>query len=386
MNYLTNILFALIRTVLCGQPLSEELKSEITPKILENLYYLSNNHDIAHIVSEALYKNGLLCKNEIYSEKFKLNQIVAFARCTQLEYEKKRIYDTLENNKINFIPLKGAIIRDYYTEPYMRTSCDIDILVREENLDRAVEVLSSMLNYTAESKGYHDISLFSPNGVHLELHFNILEKTDKLDIVLKRAWDYAIPKTKYCFEFCPEFFMFHIMAHITYHFKHGGCGIRSFIDLYILHKNFKFDYELFKNLCRECNIFDFYEKCMDLISVWFGKNHHDNTTLAIQNYVISGGTYGSLKNKLACEQKIDSSKIRYFINRIFLKKADLVILYPKLNKNSLLLPYYQLKRWYSCVKLQKSNRIFKEIKTNFSLSNQSINKVSELMKELHLDF
>ena len=31
--------------------------------------------------------------------------------------------------QIPFLPLKGSVIRQYYPEPWMRTSCDIDILV-----------------------------------------------------------------------------------------------------------------------------------------------------------------------------------------------------------------------------------------------------------------
>ncbi|MBO4954226.1 MAG: nucleotidyltransferase family protein, partial [Clostridia bacterium] len=36
---------------------------------------------------------------------------------------------------IDFMPLKGAVIRQYYPEPWMRTSCDIDIHVKKDRLE-----------------------------------------------------------------------------------------------------------------------------------------------------------------------------------------------------------------------------------------------------------
>ena len=64
----------------------------------------------------------------------------------------------------------------------MRTSSDIDILVKMEDLERAVALVKEKLSY--EEKGprlRHDASLISPSGVHFELHFSILEGIAALD-------------------------------------------------------------------------------------------------------------------------------------------------------------------------------------------------------------
>ena len=109
-------------------------------------------------------------------------------------YEYMRLCDTLETAKIDHLPLKGSIIREYYPESWMRTSCDIDILVHEQDLDRAVQTLCETLGYHTEGeREYHDISLFSPSGIHLELHFNILENTERIDGLLSRVWEFSKP-------------------------------------------------------------------------------------------------------------------------------------------------------------------------------------------------
>jgi hypothetical protein len=51
-----------------------------------------------------------------------------------MKHEFERICLVLEKAKIPHIPLKGSVLRKLYKEPWLRTSCDIDILVQEETL------------------------------------------------------------------------------------------------------------------------------------------------------------------------------------------------------------------------------------------------------------
>ena len=125
---------------------------------------------------------------------------------------KQKIIKLLEENKVDYLPLKGSIIQAYYPEPWMRTSCDIDILVKEEDLARAVDTLKEKLAYTSDDRrNYHDISLYSPNGVHLELHFSIQENMESIDDLLSRVWDYAVlvEGREYQYQQTNEYFLFH---------------------------------------------------------------------------------------------------------------------------------------------------------------------------------
>ena len=133
----TREMFELIRHVVCGAELTKEDKGRITPDLLPRLYALSKSHDMAHIVVQGLSDFGLLGESEI-SQNFQKQQMLAVYRYQKLNYELEQICQTLEDAKIPFIPLKGSVIRQYYPEPWMRTSCDIDVLVHEDELDRAI--------------------------------------------------------------------------------------------------------------------------------------------------------------------------------------------------------------------------------------------------------
>lgn len=118
-------------------------------------------------------KNNGLCGEqgkELDNEMFR-----AAFRCEQLEHELKKICGTLEKARIPFIPLKGSVLRRYYPEPWMRTSCDIDVFVREADLDRAIEALWENLSYRIGEISDHDVQIYTPNGQHIELHRNLIE-------------------------------------------------------------------------------------------------------------------------------------------------------------------------------------------------------------------
>ena len=86
-------------------------------------------------------------------------------------------------------------------------------------------------------KEYHELSLTSKSGFHLELHHSIMEKMPLADAVLARAWDFAANYDGYRFEFCPEYLTFYIIAHAAYHFLGGGCGVRAVLDIHFMKKS-----------------------------------------------------------------------------------------------------------------------------------------------------
>lgn len=51
------------------------------------------------------------------------------------------ISNALESQQIEYILLKGAVIRDLYPQKWMRTSCDIDVLVHEDELNCAISII-----------------------------------------------------------------------------------------------------------------------------------------------------------------------------------------------------------------------------------------------------
>ena len=161
---LVRVMMQLIKSEVFGTAIEPSLVQNLSDSFLIELYQISKSHDMVHVVGSALDKAGALPNNEI-GEKFRKQVMVALFRQQRLQYAYEQICKVLEEKKIPYIPLKGAVIRPLYPEPWMRTSCDIDILVRKEDLSSAVEHL--VRHFQIQQKPYqnaHDISLFLPSA------------------------------------------------------------------------------------------------------------------------------------------------------------------------------------------------------------------------------
>ncbi|MBE6553125.1 MAG: hypothetical protein E7666_02165 [Ruminococcaceae bacterium] len=382
----TRAMFALIRHVVCGAELTEGDKAGITPEILPQLYALSKSHDMAHIVAQGLSDLGLLGEDEL-SQKFQKQQMLAIYRYQKLNYELERIYQILEDAKIPFIPLKGSVIRKYYPEPWMRTSCDIDILVHEENLDQAIEILQTALHYKIDgNRNYHDISLFSESGIHLELHFNIQENIDNLDQTLSQVWEYTLPiENTVCYLQTNEFLLFHHIAHASYHFVSGGCGVRPLLDLWLLRAHLSYDEQQVIDLCTKCGIARFYSEMIKLSKVWFGEESFDLLTKQMSDYILKAGVYGNIENKIAIKQNQKGGKIQYIISRIWLPYNSLRQYYPILNRHKWLLPIMEICRWFRLLRKGGVKSSLHELNVNRTMSQEQVSETAALLQKLGLN-
>ena len=204
------ILFSLLRSAINGERLSEQEKSLFSAEQINDLYKISEKHDVQHLLVYALKQNGLLPDVNKNLEKTIIKAVYRYER---QNYEYERLCLALESANIPFIPLKGSIIRKYYLEPWMRTSCDIDVLIHLEDLEKAIRYLTEKMEYVEKERATHDVSLYSPSGIHIELHFDLVEegRANKAIDVLRTVWQDAKlrEQSQFCYEMSDEFFYFY---------------------------------------------------------------------------------------------------------------------------------------------------------------------------------
>jgi hypothetical protein len=384
-NKIENVIFLSIKSLFGEDSLLSEKLSE---KEISALYALSKKHDAAHLVGMALERQGLLPKESEIAKKFKKQQMIAMLRQERMDYELSEIRRVFEEAGIRFLPLKGAVLRSLYPAPWLRTSCDIDVLVDEEALDACVTLLCERLGYEAENqRNYHDISLHAPSGVHLELHFSILEHMAQIDGELSRVWEFATPISEGAFEhrLTNEYLLFHTVAHMAYHFRHGGCGIRPLLDLFLVHEKLTVDEAVLRAHLSACSLEAFYESVVALSRVWFGDAEPTELTAAMQEFLLSGGVYGSLENRVSVAQGVQGSKKKYLLRRIFLPYDDLCLQYPVLRKHRLLTPICEVRRWFRILFGGRVRRSVREIRISTSLSEEKLDRTSELMAKIGLN-
>ena len=381
------ILFSLIRAELGGAVIDTALTDSITADMLEELYSLSDKHDLSHIVGSALSKINLQIEGDIL-QKFQKDTFSAVYRYQKLNYELSAVTKTLEGAQIPFMPLKGSVLRKYYPKPWLRTSCDVDVLVREEDLDRAVRVLVNSLKYRSEGKGSHDISLFSQSGMHIELHYKLVEDglADSITKLLSLAWDMAVLKegSSYHYEMPDGMFYFYHVAHMSKHFENGGCGIRPFIDLWILDNIDCADNEKREELLRCGGLLQFAEVSRKLSRVWLDGEEYDSLTEKMQSYILFGGVYGNAENRIVVQQQKKGGKIKYALSKIFIPLETIKLQYPILEKHPYLMPIMQVRRWFKLIFCGHAKRSIRELSYSNNISKAKSEEIKNFLLEIGL--
>jgi len=355
---------------------------------LERLYRLAKSHDLAHIVGSALFRRGILPEGSEWTEKFKKQMMVATFRYEQMQVSLTELCEALEEAKIPFLPLKGSVLRQYYPEPWMRTSCDIDILVRQEDLERAKKWLVSKLSYQEKGMHTHDISLFSPLGVHLELHYDLVEEglAQNASSVLRDVWRFSVVKEGwgYRYEMTDAMFYFYHVAHMAKHFESAGCGIRPLVDLWVLDHRVEHNVEDRRLLLEQGGLMRFALVARKLCEIWFADAEPDELSLQVETYILTGGVYGNQENHISIQQGKRGGKLSYALSRIFLKYDLLKFRYPILIKYKWLLPVMQVRRWGALIFCGGFKRSVKELKLNQNLSRDKAENIQVLLKRVGL--
>lgn len=378
-----HLILALVRAYFTEQSLSADEIDAVKQHLQgDELYNAAKKHDLTHLVGASLYKNGFLSNGGDIADKFNNAQAMAMYRYQMIAYEQTQMYECLEKNGIHFIPLKGAVLRNFYPQPWLRTSCDVDILIHENDLDKAITVLKEQLGYSSdEKKGSHDVSLFSQTGIHLELHYTLYENMN-----IDEIWELSILKdgSQYHHLMSNEIFYCHQIAHIAKHFSYSGCGIRLFLDIWLLNKAVKYDKDELKRVLSYGNLWTFAEAVEKLVGVWFDGNEPDKLTKDMESYIFNSGIYGNLSNNVIINQNRKGGKFKYAIDRIFPSIERMAYYYPSLRKYKFLLPFCYVARIGRIAFSKDSDRAIKEMKLNNSVSQNKEQAVISLMNKLDL--
>lgn len=382
-----SIMIALIRSEICGDPTNIDWRSELTTEKYKDLLILSRKHDLSHIVASALSRAAYLGDDEI-SRAFHQEFMRAVYRDAQRNCAINLTNELLEQAHIPFMPLKGSVIQKRYPEEWMRTSCDIDVLVHEENSEKAKSILVDEYGYVYHGKGSHDISLFAPTNVHVELHYDLIEDgtANESSQVLKNVWNMSAVREGFSFwhEMSDECYYFYHIAHMAKHFENGGCGIRPFIDLYILDSIVEADTERRDTLLKRGRLLKFANACRKLSRIWLSNEQHDPISKRMEDYILGGGVYGTYENSITVQQQKRGGRTKYALSKIFIPYNVIKFHYPILQKHRWLTPFMEVRRWFKLIFCGHAKRTLNELKYNQAISADTADKTKKFIEDIGL--
>lgn len=382
------LMLSAVRTQVCG---GERCSfGKLSVDMMQELYAISKSQDLAHIVAVELEQQGLLSETDAeIAAKFRKQQMIAILRYERINYELEAICKVLEEKKIPHIPLKGSVLRRYYPEPWMRTSADIDLLIHSNDLETSVRFLIERLKYRQEASGTdYDLSLFSPSGVHVELHYGMIteDRAANSCAVLEKFWQYSKPEPSWNYRYItePSMFYFYHIAHLVKHFENSGCGVRFFLDLWVLNHCLELDSKEKEQLLDEGGLLRFSKAATLLSEVWFGNSKHTKITQNMADYVFCGGIYGTQHHRMVTQNIKKRGTIGYAFSRVFPSYRTMKHIYPFLEAHKWLLPFFHVRRWCRIVFCGGLKHSMEEIKYSADIDKNQKEHTKSMLRTLGL--
>ena len=312
---------------------------------LETLFDFQMRHDVACMAYVALKKLNFSDEElKDFSDEYKLNML----REARFEIAGQQVFDAFEKAGIPFIPLKGSVMKNLYPSPALRQFTDYDLYIG----DKCAEVEKVMLKLGFE---YHhdtenDMDFVKKPSLHFEMHHSLFTSKCDFDGYFNEPFEKTVLKEgkKYFRLYRNEDFLIHVLAHLYKHFTDGGCGLRQFMDVYLLTKKLELNMDYIYGELETIGLDGFMRTTLRLNGFLFGGEKPDDDLLEIADFVFNNGSFGTVKNSMALEYAQDNEKakkhfglykIKYFANRWQLSFSGMKKQYPILGKLPFLLPF-----------------------------------------------
>lgn len=146
--------------------------------IAEQIYKMADRHAVLSFVAEKFFPYPLL------EQKAREVCRQTILRSYRLLFLTKYVVGILREYNIETVVLKGVSTAYYYREPELRKSGDVDLLLLEPSrIHEAEKVLQQKgFRTNPQQDANHHLSMFSPDGIEVELHIMLAEPFDDMEV------------------------------------------------------------------------------------------------------------------------------------------------------------------------------------------------------------
>ncbi|MBQ8358205.1 MAG: nucleotidyltransferase family protein [Clostridia bacterium] len=380
------LLLGAVRSAMWGRA----LPAASAPEIWKDVYTLAQTNDLAFLVYEGAVRGNATLPEEV-SKRFLRSAGAAFGRFCAQNHAMERLSDAFEQAQIDYLPLKGLVLRDLYPTAEWRVGRDLDILIRPADLNRACAALRQALAPVTEKKATHDVAFETPDGVRLELHFSLFDDVDRCGTLLSHPFAHAFPCVSGGHRYRlpdAELYAYQI-AHMAKHLRYGGgCGIRPFLDLFLLSEQIgQAAREKGETLLSVCDLEGFARVVHHASTVFFGDGDEDAKTDALLRFILKNQAFGTYQSAAAL-QKSDADTATddrsHLLSRLFPSYRYMCRSYPVLRRAPVLLPFCWGVRGLHIFAGPSRTRFLEENRAYRTVGQEHIDEMSRMLDYLQL--
>ena len=305
----------------------------------------------------------------------------------------RTLFRAFDRNGIDYMPLKGCLLKRRYPKHEFRPMGDADILIRTEQYDRIYPLIKE-LGYHEGVESDHEYNWHSLS-LHLELHKKLIPSYNKdYYAYFGDGWRLASSKKGTRYAMKPEDEFIYLFVHLAKHYRDGGIGCRQMVDLWVHRRCFPdMDEAYLRKELKKLQLLEFYQNILATLEVWFENGAGSDVTECITDFIFSSGSWGLEENHLLSEVVRDQrrtgsalgGKLRFLMTNAFPPYRNMAMDFPVLKKCPVLLPLFWPVRWFDLLFFRRQRMLQKRE----LIRNATADKVKTYQQQLNavgLDF
>lgn len=272
------------------------------------------------------------------------------------------IKTSFAQNGIDHLFFKGAVVRQHYQTPSMRSMGDVDVLIHEDDRQKADDVMTT-LGFSCMPE-QQEVWVYKKDGCLVEVHtvvrrFDVNEQTT---VPYDTIWQDAALESGTTYRLSDEAEAAHTIAHLTAHFCSGGCGLRQLMDVAVWCERGADDafWQTVTDKLAPYGMTDFIARLLWLCHEWFGvtapslaKPLDTETEERVLVRLLSDGTFGTdkrvLLSRMRKEQRQHHGKTHTLLRWFFVPIPTLKRQYAYAARHAWLVPVAVVHRWFDGV-------------------------------------
>lgn len=323
----------------------EKKKPEELPEDMsfEQVLKLAKHHSVANMAYYGVEKLEARPDGELSKKWAEIRDKEIMKDIIQLT-ELEQLSAALSSQHIKHITLKGSFLKTLYPQSDFRTMADIDLFINTEDIDKAKEIM--------RKNGYEPNRLdegacdeyYKKPVMNIEIHRQLFgDEIYEYEPIFQNIWDKTELINAERYNLTTDYFLAYVIAHGLKHYRLGGTGIRTFMDIYVYRRRCNPDMERIYKLFEAVGQREACEDFVKLSEIWFEGGEYTPKHREMAEYIIRGGTYGTFENQTLHGIK-EQGKLKYAISKLFPSFRYMCEQFPKLKKAPFLLPFYWVVR------------------------------------------
>ena len=341
--------FTLMKSALKNQ--KYDLPSEMDYK---RVYRFGRKMQILPLLFFGMENCGVVLSPEV-REQFEFYCTKALFFCAKQWALLQEVFSAFETANIDYMPLKGTLLKELYPAPEMRMMADGDILIRVEQYE-AIRPVMQALGFAEDVESDHEL-IWKKDGFSVELHKRLIPSYNKdYYAYFGDGWQRAVRVSDggYRYQMSDEDTYVHLLTHFAKHFRDGGIGPRHFVDFFVYREKKHLDENYINAELEKLKLREFHDHVVTAVNWLFADGAPDDVSEYLAEKICHSGPYGDAEahwlSAALKDTKLNGSfeagYRRRIVSRFFPSLAVMQSMYPILKKHKVLLPFFWIARWF----------------------------------------